>query len=283
MTSLERWREARRLDQPIAPLLMGVVNVTPDSFFDGGEFASHDAALSRALQLVEEGADYIDIGGESTRPGAKVVSVTEELQRVLPVIEGLRQRSDVAISIDTSRVEVMDAACAAGACLINDVRALQSTGAYDVAIHHDVDVCLMHMRGAPATMQSEPHYDDVGSEVQSFLSQRRDACVAAGIQATRILVDPGIGFGKLLEHNLALLRALPDWSRNGQQVVLGVSRKSMLGEISVQPSVRRLYGGLAVAYHAAVAGVTVLRVHDVAATRETLQVWSAIHGVVRTE
>jgi len=262
---------------------MGVVNVTPDSFYDGGKHARHAEALAHALVLVGEGADYIDIGGESTRPGAPAVSVQLELDRVIPVIEALRAQSDVAISIDTSRAEVMRAACSAGAQLINDVRALTAAKALEVAIAADVDVCLMHMQGSPATMQDEPHYKDVVASVREFLEARVSKCVAAGIEPGRILVDPGIGFGKILRHNLELLRVLPTWAAQGQQIALGVSRKSMLGDITGQPASRRLYAGLAVAMHAASAGVTLLRAHDVAATIETLQVWAAINGVSDTE
>lgn len=264
------------------PLIMGIVNVTPDSFHDGGHHGTVAAAIAHARKLIEQGADIIDIGGESTRPGARAVSEAEELDRVVPVVEAIAARSgdgaaDICVSVDTSRPAVMRAVVAAGAGFINDVRALTGhPDAMATAAALKVPVCIMHMRGQPRTMQDAPAYADVVAEVHAWLQERAVACEVAGIERDRIFVDPGIGFGKLLAHNLALLKALPALVRDGRGVLVGASRKSMLGEIIDQPSERRLYASLTVAVHAASSGASVLRVHDVEATVESLRTWAAL-------
>lgn len=258
------------------PLVMGVLNVTPDSFSDGGRFASRDVALARARRLVADGADIVDIGGESTRPGAAAVPEAEELDRVLPVIEGLRAESDVAISIDTSKPAVMKAAVAAGATLINDVRALQGEGALQAAAGLDADVCLMHMQGDPGSMQDDPRYGDVTTEVSAFLATRRDACLEAGIAAERIILDPGFGFGKTVEHNIELLRNLRQLGELGQPLLVGLSRKSTLGVLTGRPVEERLAASVAAAVLAALNGAAILRVHDVAETVDALKVVEAV-------
>lgn len=258
------------------PLVMGVLNVTPDSFSDGGRFASRDAALAHAERLIAEGADIVDIGGESTRPGAAEVSEAEELDRILPVIEALRDRSDIAISVDTSKPGVMRAAVAAGARLINDVRALTEEGALQAAAELDTDVCLMHMQGTPGSMQDSPHYEDVTAEVAAFLTARRDACLEAGIAAERIIIDPGFGFGKTVEHNVELLRNLRQLRAIGQPLLVGLSRKSTLGALTGRPVSERLAASIAAAVLAALGGAAILRVHDVAETVDALKIVAAV-------
>jgi dihydropteroate synthase len=260
------------------PAVMGVVNVTPDSFSDGGEFADTDAAVRHALQLIEEGAAIIDVGGESTRPGAAAVSIDAELGRVIPVLAQLRSRTDVVLSVDTSKPEVMRAAAAAGADLINDVRGLREAGALEAAAETGAAVCLMHMQGDPRTMQSHPRYDDVVTEVHDFLSDRAQACVAAGVARERIAIDPGFGFGKTLEHNLALLRGLPRLTSLSFPVLVGLSRKSMLQAITGRPVGSRLAGSLALATLAVANGASIVRAHDVSATVDALRVVSAYHA-----
>lgn len=261
------------------PLLMGIVNVTPDSFSDGGRFLDPSSAVQHGLRLVEEGADLLDIGGESTRPGAAPVSVQEEMDRVLPVIEGLRG-GGVMISIDTRHAATMRAALAAGAGMINDVTAL--TGDPDslaVAAAARVPVCLMHMRGVPGTMQDRPHYEDVTAEVAGYLAARADACERAGMAREALIVDPGIGFGKTLEHNLALLKNISVFKGMGCKVLIGVSRKSFIaGLCPGAEAAERLPGSLAAALWAAAQGADILRVHDVAATRQALAVFQALGG-----
>lgn len=255
-------------DYPLpTPAVMGILNVTPDSFSDGGRFIGRNAALRRVRAMIAEGAAIIDVGGESTRPGARAVSVDEELARVIPVIEAIRSDSDIPVSIDTSKPEVMRAAVAAGASLINDVRALREPGALEVAAALGVPVCLMHMRGEPRTMQQNPHYDDVVEEVLAFLDARVAACEAAGIPRSRLILDPGFGFGKTLEHNLALFRALPRFVATGLPVLVGVSRKSMIGQVLEVPVEDRLAGSLALATLAVGLGAAIVRSHDV---RETV-------------
>ena len=258
------------------PVVMGVLNITPDSFSDGGLFLSPQAAVAHALAMVQQGAALIDVGGESTRPGAPDVSVDEELRRVQPVIEALAARLPVPISIDTSKPEVMRAAIGAGASLINDVRALQAPGALEVAAASTAAVCLMHMQGEPRTMQHEPRYDDVVAEVGEFLERRVQACVAAGIGRERLLVDPGFGFGKRLEHNLALLAGLEQLTRLGLPVLVGLSRKSMIGTITGRAGDERLAGSVAAAVLAASRGASIVRAHDVAATVDALRVTAAV-------
>ena len=256
--------------------VMGILNTTPDSFSDGGLWADTTRAMDHALAMVAAGADIIDVGGESTRPGARPVGVQEEMDRVLPVVEALAARTTATISVDTSKPEVMTAAVAAGAGLINDVFALQQEGALEAAAGLGVPVCLMHMQGRPRDMQVEPDYDDVVSEVHTFLSQRARVCQAAGIQRERILIDPGFGFGKTLEHNLALFRALPEFCRGEYAVLVGVSRKSMLGALTGKPVADRLVASVTAALLAARHGVAVVRVHDVAETVEALRVMQSL-------
>lgn len=262
------------------PQVMGILNLTPDSFSDGGRFNNPDAALRHAELMVAQGADIIDVGGESTRPGAAVVSIAEELDRVVPVIEKLVARVPVPISIDTSKPEVMREAVKAGAGLINDVQALQAEGAIAAAADTDVPVCLMHMQGNPRTMQTEPGYADVVTEVRTFLLNRAAACEAAGIARQRLIVDPGFGFGKTLEHNVRLLRELPVLVATGLPVLVGLSRKSMicrlLGGDNRLPVEERLYGSLAANVIAVRSGARILRVHDVKPTVEALRIVAAL-------
>jgi dihydropteroate synthase len=262
------------------PLLMGVVNVTPDSFSDGGDFADATAASAHARRLAAEGADILDIGGESTRPGAAAVSEDEELERVLPVLEALRDVA-VPVSVDTRRARVMREALAAGASMINDIEALQSSGAMEAvagAAARGCAVCLMHMKGTPATMQQEPHYDDVVAEVRAFLAARIAAAEAAGIARDRIVADPGFGFGKTVAHNLTLLARLGEFEALGVPVAAGLSRKSTLGAVTGRPVNERLAASVAAALLAAQAGARILRVHDVKETRDALAVWQAVRA-----
>jgi len=255
---------------------MGILNVTPDSFSDGGQFDRLDDALRHAERMVAEGAAILDVGGESTRPGASEVSESEEIERVVPVIEAIASRVDVPISIDTSKAGVMRAAVDAGACMINDVNALRGEGALEVAASLDVPVCLMHMQGGPRTMQQNPSYSEVVSDVTGFLLQRVAAAEAVGISRDNILLDPGFGFGKTLQHNLSLLRALPSLVGQGYPVLVGISRKSMLGMITGRDVDQRLAGSLAAALIALQGGAAILRVHDVAETVDVLRVWQAV-------
>jgi dihydropteroate synthase len=259
------------------PVVMGILNVTPDSFSDGGRYAQIDAAIRHALEMVEQGAAIIDVGGESTRPGAADVSEQDEIARVVPIVSELRARSDVPISIDTSKAGVMRAAVAAGASMINDVRALREPGALAAAAESDVAVCLMHMQGEPRTMQHDPQYTNVVNEVREFLRERQAACMKAGIGAERIVLDPGIGFGKRLEHNVALLAHLPALLEIGP-VLVGVSRKSMFKTMLNRPVEQRLAGGLAAGTAAVLAGASILRVHDVAETVDAVKVAAALRA-----
>lgn len=255
---------------------MGVLNVTPDSFSDGGRFVRLDEAVERGVQMAEEGAALIDIGGESTRPGAQTVGVDEELRRVIPVIERLRARTQAILSVDTSKPAVMNAAAAAGAGMINDVRALREPGALEAAAISGCAVCLMHMLGEPRTMQDAPRYRDVVAEVRLFLEQRVEASLAAGIAAERIVLDPGFGFGKTLEHNLELLRRLPALSVEGLPLLAGLSRKSMVGKLTGRPAEARVHGSVALAVVAALHGARILRVHDVGATVDAMKIVAAV-------
>jgi dihydropteroate synthase len=256
--------------------IMGVVNVTPDSFSDGGAHADTDAAVAHALRLAEEGADLLDIGGESTRPGSGEVPVEEELRRVLPVIERLARECALPISVDTSKPEVMRAAVAAGAGLVNDPYALRREGALEAAASLGVPVCLMHMQGTPQDMQADPRYEDVVAEVHSFFTQRLFACEMAGIARKKLLVDPGFGFGKSLEHNLLLLRQLQRFVELGVPVLAGLSRKGMIGKLTGREVDARVHGSVAAALIAAQNGAAIVRVHDVAATADALAVWRAV-------
>ena len=265
-----------RLDRP---RVVGILNLTPDSFSDGGSHDGVDAAVAHALRMVEEGADMIDVGGESTRPGAAEVPVDEELRRVIAVIEQLAARSEVPIAIDTSKPEVMRAAVAAGAGMINDVYALRREGALEAMATLGLPVCLMHMQGEPRSMQDDPRYDDVVGEVHRFLADRLFACELAGIDRRKVLVDPGFGFGKNLEHNLALLRALERFADLGSGVYAGLSRKSMIGELTGRKApAERAAGSVAAALIAVQRGARMVRVHDVAATVDALAVWQGVHA-----
>jgi dihydropteroate synthase len=258
------------------PVVMGVLNVTPDSFSDGGRHAGAKAAVEHGLRMVEEGAAIVDVGGESTRPGADRVSVAEELDRVLPVVEGLAARTGVTISVDTSKPAVMEAAVAAGATMINDVRALSVPRALETAARSGAAVCLMHMRGEPDTMQQDPAYADVVAEVRRYLADRVVACEGARIARARICVDPGIGFGKSATHNLALLAALDRLAPADIPLLVGVSRKSLIGMITGRPTAGRLAGSLAFAALAARAGAAIVRAHDVAETVDAVKVGAAL-------
>jgi dihydropteroate synthase len=255
---------------------MGILNVTPDSFSDGDRYCGLDAALARAACIVAEGAAIIDVGGESTRPGAAAVDEAVEIARVVPVIEGIAAASQIAISVDTSKPTVMAAAVAAGACIVNDVNALRAPGARAFAAQSAVGVCLMHMKGEPRTMQDNPHYDDVSAEVCEFLEREMNACIDAGIAPEAITLDPGIGFGKNPVHNLTLLRELPRIAALGAPLLVGVSRKSFIGRILGKPVAERLYGGLGLAALAAVNGARIIRTHDVGATRDAIDMVSAV-------
>lgn len=266
------------LDQPV---VMGVINVTPDSFSDGGQYASPAAALTRAQRMVEEGAAIIDIGGVSTRPGAAAVSAEEELARVLPLIESVAARLPVVVSVDTSDPQVMRRAADYGAQMINDVRALRTENALETAAATPLAVCLMHMQGEPATMQRDPTYVDVVAEVRTYLEARIEACFSVGIAAERLCIDPGFGFGKLLRHNIELLRRLPDLARLGPPLLVGLSRKSMAAALAgreaaahgpPRPAAERLAASLALATVAVLNGASIVRAHDVAATVDAVRV-----------
>lgn len=258
--------------------VMGIVNVTPDSFSDGGQFSSTELAVAHALKLIEEGADILDIGGESTRPGATPVSLQEELRRVIPVIEALSVASTVPLSIDTYKPEVMRAAIAAGVDIVNDIRALQEEGALDIVAHSNVGVCLMHMQGMPQTMQLDPSYTDVVEEVKQFLNERLHAAIACGIARERIMLDPGFGFGKTTAHNITLIQHLDTFVEMGLPLLVGLSRKSVLGKIAGGDEQQRLHSGLAASVISAVKGARILRVHDVKATVDALKIVDVVMG-----
>lgn len=257
------------------PLIMGIVNVTPDSFSDGGRYVDPARALAHARQLVAEGADLLDIGGESTRPGAATVSEAEELERVMPLLAALRD-DGVPLSVDTVKPGVMRAALAAGVDLINDVNALQAEGAVEALAGSGAAVCLMHKQGDPATMQQAPRYASVVDEVEHFLLQRAAVLRAAGVASARIVLDPGIGFGKTVEHNLELLKATGRLASQGYPLLIGVSRKSLLGALTGRPVEERIHASVAMALLAVARGARIVRVHDVAATRDALKMWEAL-------
>jgi dihydropteroate synthase len=259
------------------PLIMGILNVTPDSFSDGGRFLAVNAAYQQAQCLIEQGADIIDIGGESTKPGADDVSCSEELERVIPVIERIRAVSDVCISIDTCKAAVMKAAVAAGASFINDIKALRAEGALQVAAELKVPVCLMHMQGVPKSMQENPYYaNDVVDDINQFFQQRIEACLDVGMSRKNLMVDPGFGFGKSVQHNLCIVKRLVEFQQHGLPVLLGVSRKSTIGAILQKPVLDRLVGGIALEVVAALQGVSIIRTHDVGSTNQALQMVDAI-------
>lgn len=257
--------------------VMGILNITPDSFSDGGVFFDPDAAVAHARAMVEAGAAIVDVGGESTRPGARPVSTQQELDRVIPVIERLAKEISVPISIDTFKPEVMRAAVAAGAGFINDVYALRVDGALEAAVQLRVAVCLMHMQGAPRTMQDDPHYHDVVTDVREFLAARVQAAQQAGIPRADIVVDPGFGFGKTLEHNLSLLRNLDALTALGLPVLAGLSRKAMIGKALGLPMEQRLHASVALALVAVQNGARIIRVHDVAPTVQAIRMWETVH------
>ena len=270
-------------DKPLdlsQPRIMGVLNCTPDSFSDGGRYHEFDSALRHAAQMIEEGADIIDVGGESTRPGSPEVSIDEELQRVVPVIEALHREFDVPLSVDTSKAEVMLAAAAAGAGMINDVAALRNPGALDAAalVHRQsgVAVCLMHMQGTPRTMQESPAYQNVVNEVLQFLLQRANVAETAGIAASSLVLDPGFGFGKTVKHNLSLLHHLGVYADYTYPILVGLSRKAMIKKILASDSSERLIGSVTLALLAAQRGAHIVRVHDVKATADALTLLQAL-------
>ncbi|ORU93412.1 MAG: dihydropteroate synthase [Cycloclasticus sp. symbiont of Bathymodiolus heckerae] len=258
---------------------MGVLNVTPDSFSDGGQYALLDAAVKQACIMVSAGADIIDIGGESTRPNATPVSVEEELARVIPVIRAIRSNSDAVISIDTSKAEVMKRAVEAGANMINDVYALRQLGAIDIAASLNVPVCLMHMQATPESMQEAPSYTNIVEQVNEFFVERLGACISAGIKKENIILDPGFGFGKTLQHNLSLLANLNSFKVHGCPILAGLSRKSMLGELLGKQVNERVIGSVSAALMAVVNGASIVRVHDVAQTSDALKIYNALHSV----
>ena len=273
---LSSMKEAGMTDRA-RPRIMGIVNVTPDSFSDGGTHFDAEAAIAHARKLVEDGAHILDIGGESTRPGAEAISIDEECARVVPVIEGCRNLG-VDISIDSRKQAVMTAAVAAGATMINDVSALEyDPASLEFVAQSGLPVCLMHSLADPKIMQDNPVYDDVVAEVRTYLQGRIAACEAAGIPRAKIIVDPGIGFGKTVDHNLSLIKALPSFQALGCDILLGASRKGFIGKLTGEPvAANRVIGSVAVALYGAQAGARILRVHDVAETRQALQIWQAI-------
>ncbi len=258
--------------------VMGILNITPDSFSDGGRFAQRDLALRHAEAMMLAGATLIDVGGESTRPGARSVSPVEELERVAPVVEAISAELDVIISVDTSTPAVIRETARLGAGLINDVRALRRDGALDAAVATGLPVCLMHMRGEPTDMQNDPHYTDLVGEVSAFLRERMDQCVAAGIPVERIILDPGFGFAKTLEHNLSLFKHMEALHVLGRPLLVGVSRKSMIGKVLDKPVDQRLHGALALAAMAMINGAKILRVHDVPETVDVVRMIAAVQS-----
>ena len=265
------------------PVVMGVLNVTPDSFSDGGRFLDPAEAVRQARRMAAEGAALIDVGGESTRPGAEPVEPGEELERVLPVIEAIVAELEVPVSVDTSKPEIMEAAFGAGAVMVNDVMALRAPGALEAVAASGAAVCLMHMQGQPRSMQAEPRYRDVVQDVHQFLSERVAACEAAGMDRSRLVIDPGFGFGKTLEHNLALLSALEAFTREGLPVLAGLSRKSLIGQITGRPTAERLAGSVVLAALAVERGASIIRAHDVAATLDAVKIAAAVRGRQRPE
>lgn len=280
MNSTSHTQELLRSNRTV---ILGILNVTPDSFSDGGKFAGTESACERALEMEQQGADMIDIGGESTRPGAEPVGLDEEIRRVIPVIEAIREHSDVPISVDSSKPDVMRAAVAAGANLVNDVYALRAAGAVETCAELGVPVCLMHMQGEPRSMQHNPHYQDVVAEVSRFLRDRAQSCIDAGIARGNIILDPGFGFGKSLEHNLQMLAHLDAFCALGYPILAGISRKSMLGALLGRPVEQRLIGSVAAAVIACEKGARFFRVHDVAETVDALKLCEAVGKAVRNQ
>jgi dihydropteroate synthase len=279
MNPVLQWPRGR-LDFSVGCLVMGILNVTPDSFSDGGQFLDANAAIEHGVKMAEQGAAIIDVGGESTRPGSKPVSPAEQIRRVVPVIGALAERVDVPISIDTTDAEVARTALLAGASILNDITALADPKIIDVAVQQQVPVILMHMQGTPATMQAEPHYRDVVAEVRDFLLARAEKAVRIGIPRERVFIDPGIGFGKTLEHNLLLLRNLDKLAATGYRVLVGPSRKGFVGKLTGRDEpAERVFGTAAVVAHCVAAGVSVVRVHDVPEMVDVAKVATAITGL----
>ena len=276
MTTDNKCLTSRQIIAGTEPVIMGILNVTPDSFSDGGEFDRVEAAVAHAIEMQAQGASIIDIGGESTRPGAQPVDAIQEIERVVPVIESIRQQSDIPISIDTSKPAVMKAAVLAGANIINDVNALRAEGAVECCAELGVPVCLMHMQGEPRTMQKSPEYSDVVEEVSDFLLARAKACMDAGISKQQIVLDPGFGFGKNLGHNLQLLSRLDEFTALDFPILVGVSRKTMLGAILDRPVDERVIGSIAAVVLAYGKGARWFRVHDVAETSDALKICTAL-------
>lgn len=269
-------QKADRLLDLTSPKIMGILNFTPDSFSDSGKFFSLDKALYQVEKMLNDGADIIDIGGESTRPNAPIVTLEEELQRVVPLVEAVRQRFDCLISVDTSKAEVMRQSAQVGADIINDIRALQEPNALETAAELALPVCLMHMQGSPQTMQQSPDYDDVVEEVSEFLNQRIFACLTAGIAKEHIILDVGFGFGKTVQHNYQLMKHLPLFADSGYPVLAGLSRKSMIGAVLDKPVDQRIIGSVAGALLCIQQGAKIVRVHDVAETADALKIWRAM-------
>lgn len=265
-----------RLLDLTSPKIMGILNFTPDSFSDSGKFFSLDKALFQVEKMLNDGADIIDIGGESTRPNAPIVTLEEELKRVVPLVEAVRQRFDCLISVDTSKAEVMRQSAQVGADIINDIRALQEPNALETAAELALPVCLMHMQGSPQTMQQSPDYDDVVEEVSEFLNQRIFACLTAGIAKEHIILDVGFGFGKTVQHNYQLMKHLPLFADSGYPVLAGLSRKSMIGAVLDKPVNQRIIGSVAGALLCIQQGAKIVRVHDVAETADALKIWRAM-------
>ena len=263
-------------DKNLPALVMGVLNVTPDSFSDGGLYLDRRKASTRAMRMLEQGAAIIDVGGESTRPGAAEVSSEEELDRVIPVIESIRSESDCPISVDTSKPTVMQAAIDAGASLLNDVRGFSEPGALEVAARSDLPICIMHMQGSPDSMQEAPEYTDVVAEVSDYLARRSQAAIAAGVKPERIIIDPGFGFGKSLEHNLQLFGNLPALHRLEMPILIGVSRKSLFGQLLDRPADQRVAGSVAMAAMATLSGVSIIRAHDIEQTVDAVRTAQAV-------
>jgi dihydropteroate synthase len=275
----KQWCESYPTDNLNKPLIMGVLNVTPDSFSDGGQYLQLEHALMQAHRMIAAGADLIDIGGESSKPGALLVSCEEELARVIPVIKQLRRESEICISIDTTKAQVMHEAVNAGASMINDIAGFRSAESFAMAAELDVPLCLMHMQGDPETMQDNPCYqEDVVDEINVFFEHHIDFCVAAGIKRKNLILDPGFGFGKTVEHNLEIVNKITKFKQHNRPLMLGVSRKSSLGAILKAPVDKRLAGGLAIAVFAALQGVAIIRTHDVAETNQALTMVEAINN-----
>lgn len=275
----KNYQKSDRLLDLTHPNIMGILNFTPDSFSDSGKFFSLDKALFQVEKMLNDGADIIDIGGESTRPNAEIITISQEIERVVPLVEAVRQRFDCLISVDSSKAEVFRESAKAGADILNDIRALTEPNALETAAELDLPVCIMHMQGSPQTMQQAPHYDDVVEEVADFLNRRILDCTLAGIPKEHIILDVGFGFGKTVEHNYQLLKHLNAFVASGYPVLAGLSRKSMIGAITGKPVDQRVIGSVTGALLCVQNGAQIVRVHDVAETKEALQIWQAMNNV----